>query len=55
MSILYKYLTKLAVYGLDAEILAAMMVDLAVWGANCGKMSNILKKNMVLVSNHIYF
>jgi thiaminase len=39
------YLTKLAVYGLDAEILAAMMVDLPVWGANCGKMSNILKKN----------
>jgi thiaminase len=39
------YLTKLAVYGLDAEILAAMMIDFPVWGANCGKMSNILKKN----------
>jgi thiaminase len=39
------YLTKLAVYGSDAEILAALLVDLPVWGANCGKMSHILKKN----------
>src|SRR5919198_2139014 len=39
------YLTKLAVYGSDAEILAALLVDLPVWGANCGKMSSILKKN----------
>jgi thiaminase len=39
------YLTKLAVYGLDAEILAALLVDFPVWGANCDKMSNILKKN----------
>ena len=39
------YLTKLAVYGSDAEILAALMVDFPVWGANCGKMSSILKKN----------
>jgi thiaminase len=39
------YLTKLAVYGLDAEILAALLVDFPVWGANCGKMSSILKKN----------
>src|ERR671937_625163 len=39
------YLTKLAVYGSDAEILAALMVDFPVWGSNCGKMSSILKKN----------
>jgi thiaminase len=39
------YLTKLAVYGLDAEILAALLVDFPVWGANCGKISSILKKN----------
>jgi thiaminase len=39
------YLTKLAVYGLDAEILAALLVDFPVWGANCAKMSYILKKN----------
>jgi thiaminase len=39
------YLTKLAVYGSDAEILAALLVDFPVWGANCGKMSSVLKKN----------
>jgi thiaminase len=39
------YLTKLAVYGSDVEILAALLVDFPVWGANCGKMSSILKKN----------
>src|SRR5919197_5475437 len=40
------HLTKLAVYGSDAEILAVLLIDLPVWGANCGKMSSILKKNM---------
>jgi thiaminase len=39
------YLTKLGVYCSDAEILAALLIDFPVWGANCGKMSNILKKN----------
>jgi thiaminase len=39
------YLTKLAVYGSDAEILAALLIDLPVWGNNCGKMSYILQKN----------
>jgi thiaminase len=39
------YLTKLAVYSSDSEILAALLVDFAVWGGNCGKMSSALKKN----------
>ena len=39
------YLTKLAVYGSGAEILAAILVDFPVWGANCSKISCILKKN----------
>jgi thiaminase len=39
------YLTKLAVYSSDAEILAALLVDFPVWGGNCGKMSSALKKN----------
>ena len=39
------YLTRLAVYGSDAEILAAILVDLPVWGANCSKISSFLKKN----------
>jgi thiaminase len=39
------YLTRLAVYGSDAEILTAILIDLPVWGANCSKMSSALKKN----------
>ena len=39
------YLTRLAVYGSDAEILTALLIDLPVWGANCGKISSLLKKN----------
>ncbi|PWU80481.1 MAG: hypothetical protein DLM72_11970 [Candidatus Nitrosopolaris wilkensis] len=37
------YLTRLAVYGSDAEILTTLLIDLPVWGANCRKMSFILK------------
>ena len=39
------YLTRLAVYDSDAEIFAALLINLPVWGANCGKMSSILKGN----------
>jgi thiaminase len=38
------YLTKLAIYGSDAEILTALLIDLPVWGANCSKIGSILKK-----------
>jgi thiaminase len=38
------YLTRLAVYGSDAEMLTALLIDLPLWGANCGKISSILKK-----------
>ena len=49
------YLTKLAVYGLDAEILAALLVDFPVWGSNCSKMSSALKKNYGLTVNSCLF
>jgi thiaminase len=39
------YLTRLAIYGSDVEILTALLIDLPVWGANCDKISYILKKN----------
>ncbi len=39
------YLTKLAVYGSDVEILASLLIDLPIWGNNCGKMSYIMQKN----------
>ena len=49
------YLTRLAVYGSDAEILTAMLIDLPVWGANCDKISLALKKNYDLTSNSFKF
>ena len=49
------YLTRLAVYGSDAEILTAMLVDLPVWGANCNKISIALKKNYDFKSNSCTF
>ena len=49
------YLTRLAVYGSDAEILTAMLVDLPVWGANCSKISFALKKNYGFTSNSCTF
>jgi thiaminase len=49
------YLTRLAVYGSDAEILTAMLVDLPVWGANCSKISSTLKKNYDFTSNTCTF
>jgi hypothetical protein len=39
------YLTRLAVYGSDAEILTALLIDLPVWGPNRSKIGSLLKKN----------
>lgn len=39
------YLTRLAMYGSDAEILSALLIDHPVWGANCNRISSILKKH----------
>jgi len=39
------YLTRLAIYGSDVEILSALLMDLPVWGANCYRISSILKKH----------
>jgi len=49
------YLTKLAVYGSDAEILAALLTDLPVWGYSCGKMSSMLQKNYGFDNNSCVF
>jgi thiaminase len=49
------YLTKLAVYGSDAEILTTLLIDLPVWGANCGKMSSILKNKYGFSENSCVF
>jgi thiaminase len=39
------YMTRLAVYGSDAEVITALLIDLPVWGANCCKISSLLKEN----------
>ncbi|MBA3751064.1 MAG: hypothetical protein H0X03_09290 [Nitrosopumilus sp.] len=49
------YLTKLAVYGSDAEVLTALLIDLPVWGYNCDKMSSILQKNYGFDNNSCVF
>jgi thiaminase len=38
------YLTKLCTYGNEAEILAALLTDLPIWGENCKRISTALKK-----------
>jgi pyrroloquinoline quinone (PQQ) biosynthesis protein C len=37
------YVAWLALYGSEAEVAAAFLVNLAAWGANCGRMSRALK------------
>jgi thiaminase len=49
------YLTRLVVYGSDAELLTALLIDLPVWGANCSKMSTLLKKNYGFGGNSCLF
>ena len=49
------YLTRLSAYGSDAEVVAALLIDLPVWGANCSKMSSILKKNYDFTDNSLVF
>jgi thiaminase len=39
------YLTKITVYGSEAEVLTALLIDLPVWGHNCDRMSSALQKN----------
>lgn len=49
------YLTRLAVYGSDAEILTTLLIDLPIWGANCHKMSSILKNKYGFSENSCVF
>lgn len=38
------YLTRLSLYGSEAEIMVAMLTDLPIWGENCKRISTALKK-----------
>jgi pyrroloquinoline quinone (PQQ) biosynthesis protein C len=45
----------LALYGSDAELAAALGVNFAAWGANCGRMSAALKAHYGLESDGVAF
>jgi pyrroloquinoline quinone (PQQ) biosynthesis protein C len=39
------YLAYLCLYGADAEVAAALSVNFAAWGANCGRMAQALRQH----------
>jgi pyrroloquinoline quinone (PQQ) biosynthesis protein C len=45
----------LALYGSDAELAAAFVVNFAAWGANCGRMSTALKTHYSLAPDAVAF
>ena len=49
------YLTRLASYGSEEEILIAMLTDLPIWGKNCERISAPLKKNYGLTEDSCLF
>lgn len=49
------YLTRLASYGSEEEILIAMLTDLPIWGKNCERISAALKKNYGLTEDSCLF
>ncbi|MEP6576840.1 MAG: hypothetical protein ABJB85_10465 [Nitrososphaerota archaeon] len=49
------YLTRVASYGSEEEILIAMLTDLPIWGKNCERISAALKKNYGLTEDSCLF
>lgn len=49
------YMAWLALYGSDAEIAAAYLVNFPAWGQNCGRLSRILKECMGLGEKEVAF
>ncbi len=49
------YMAWLALYGSDAEIAAAYLVNFPAWGENCGRLSRILKERFGLGENEVAF
>ena len=45
----------LALYGSDAEIAAAYLINFPAWGHNCGRLSRILKKHFGLREKEVAF
>jgi thiaminase len=49
------YMAWLALYGSDAEIAAAYLVNFPAWGENCGRLSRILKERFGLAETDVVF
>jgi thiaminase len=49
------YMAWLTLYGSDAEIAAAYLVNFPAWGENCGRLSRILKERFGLGENEVAF
>jgi thiaminase len=49
------YMAWLALYGSDAEVAAAYLVNFPAWGENCGRLSRILKERFGLGEKEVAF
>jgi thiaminase len=49
------YMAWLALYGSDAEVAAAYLVNFPAWGQNCSRLSRILKDRFALGENEVAF
>lgn len=49
------FLGWLGIYGSDAEMAGALSLNLAAWGANCGRLSRALKANYGLAPESVAF
>jgi pyrroloquinoline quinone (PQQ) biosynthesis protein C len=49
------YLAYLCLYGSDAEVAAALSVNFAAWGANCGRMAQALQQHYGLSAAAVQF
>ncbi|MBI2370979.1 MAG: transcriptional regulator [Deltaproteobacteria bacterium] len=49
------YVAWLALYGSSAEFAGAFLINLPAWGANCGRMSRVLKASYGLVGEDVAF
>lgn len=49
------YVAWLGLYGSDAELAGAFLVNLAAWGTNCGRMSRALKQNYGMSNSDVAF
>ncbi len=49
------YVARLALYATEAEIAGAFLVNLAAWGANCGRMSQALRRQYAFQARDVAF